>query len=328
MKTPKKSLQKCAKSAIPRSSEGYNIHVDKIVILAILAILIIIPNVFTMIVSSQGGKGKISENFVFIQTNIDMQYPNDRDVIWQVRTKVYKRGIPQSSSITLYFYDEHEKHLLDTESPNPMRVEPGSVASVNFGKCDVGLYRCKIVGESVGIHGELLAQWAVAYPPHDYYFCFFAKGGGLFGSDDKVVAEFESQETYIVHANESINKTAYEDKKSFELVFYTYMGGGKVILEHTTDCKKGRWEFHDIYETGIYCDVIDEHGWYNAENKDIEGRIYPYHWMGSRKMMAFPRWTITQLVVGIVASLLIAWAVMKLFKIRGPIERIREWRKG
>jgi len=272
-------------------------------IIAILVLSILLLPSVAMLSAADGGKGKIKDNFVFIQTGIADQYENDRDVTWQVRCQAYRNGIPLDTTIKLYIYDSNGQYLLDTESPNPMTVYPGEIATVNMGLCEVGLYRAKLLAKSGDLQGTLTAQWVVMYPPYNYYFAWRGETSSMHGTGT-VKAEFRSQETYKVKIfNETTNRTeTIEKKRGFDVIFYTYESGGKHIIRQFTNVTSINETFREIYQTGIYCDVKDEHGWVNAENRDPwTGRTMPYHWLGSRKWQASPKWTTEQVIVAVIA---------------------------
>jgi len=262
---------------------------------AVLCVLLLAP---AAMAAASGDKGRVQTDFVFIQTNISDQYRNDRDVVFQVRCKAYQQGIPLDSSISLYVYDQNGQYLLDTESPNPMTVEPGQIASVNMGRCEVGLYRAKLLARSGSLEGTLTAQWVVMYPPHDYYFAWRGQTTSMHGLGT-VKAEFRSRETYTVRVfNESSNGTeTVERLRGFDVTIYTYDAGGRHVIRQYINVTGIDETFREIYQAGIYADVRDVHGWVNAGNTDYSGQRQPYHWLGARKWTAEPRWTTEQVVI-------------------------------
>jgi len=288
----------------------------------VIAILAIAFFLFPSFVYAEGGyKGKIKENFVFIQTNIESQYPNDEDVTFQVRCRAYRSGIPLSTSIKLYVYDKDGKRLLDTESPNPLTLSPGEIGTVNMGKCEVGLYRAILLAKSGDLQGTLTAQWVVMYPPEKYYFAWRGQTKSMHGAGT-VKAEFRSEETYTVKVyNETTNKTEIiEKKKGFDLTFYTFDTGGKSIIKKFHNITKLDLYLDEIYQTGIFCDVEDEHGWINSMNRDPwTGQYLPYHWLGSRKWTASPKWTTEQFIISAIVII-----ILIIFFSSG---KIREWQK-
>ena len=286
--------------------------------------MFILPSIAALSAADGGNKGKIKDNFVFIQTGIADQYPNDRDVAWQVRCRAYRSGIPLDTTIQLYVYDANGQYLLDTESPNPMTVYPGEIATVNMGHCDVGLYRAKLLAKSGGLQGTLTAQWVVMYPPYDYYFAWRGETTSMHGAGT-VKAEFRSQAAYTVKVfNESTNRTeTVEKKRGFDVTFYTYESGGRHVIRQFTNVTSINETFRELYQTGIYCDVRDEHGWVNSENRDPwTGQTMPYHWLGSRKWQASPKWTTEQVIISVIAI-----ASIMLIVIQRPLMEYMDERK-
>lgn len=261
----------------------------------IICVLLISILLSMVLPASMGDKGKVATSFVAIQTDVMQDYRYDQDVIFKIRARAYINGIPQRDDIIVSIYDQYGRNLLDTISPNPMTVHAGRVTEINIGRCEVGLYRGTLKGIGAGQTGDLTVQWVVSYPPTDYYFSWF-NIGDLFSGASKVKAEFQSNEKYLVTTqvwNENhtriVGNTTVEKCKPFTLHFY-YLDkqGGQKTLKILTDVTSGSWEFDDVHDSGIYCEVTDIHEW-----QDVKW------WLGSRKTMAAPKYPLDRIIIGV-----------------------------
>jgi len=284
----------------------------------ILSITLILFCLFGVLLSNNivADKGKVATSCVFIQTDVMEDYRYDQDVSFKIRSRAYINGIPQPNMIELYIYDQNGQNLLDTITPNPIRVEAGRIVTINIGRCDVGLYRAKLIGQGAGQSGDLLVQWVVSYPPTDYYFSWFDTSNP-FNTLPQAKAEFDSLEYYRVttpvwdeNHTRIIDNTSKEVKKPFDIHFYHLdKTGGQVTLKLLNNVTKGSWVFDDIYQGGIYCEIIDIHEWKFTE-----------WWLGSQKASAAPFFSIEKLIVGIIAVVIMILFLKYLFN--------WQWRKN
>lgn len=261
----------------------------------IICVLLICILASVVLPTGMGDKGKVATSFVAIQTDVMEDYRYDQDVIFKIRARAYINGIPQREDIIVSIYDQYGRNLLDTVSPNPMTVHAGRVTEINIGRCEIGLYRGTLKGVGAGQSGDLTVQWVVSYPPTDYYFSWF-NVGDLFSGISKVKAEFQSNEKYLVtvpvwdeNHTKIVKNTTTEQYKPFTLFFY-YLDkqGGQKTLKTITECTGGSWEFDDVHDSGIYCEITDIHDWKDAE-----------WWLGSRKAMASPQYPLDRIIIGV-----------------------------
>ena len=254
-------------------------------------------------------KGKVASSFVAIQSDILEDYRYDQDVVFKIRARAYANGIPKRDDIIITIYDSSGRSKLDTITPNPMTVHAGRVTEINMGHCEVGLYRAMLKGQGAGQNGEITVQWVVTYPPTDYYYSWFDIGD-LFSGISKVKAEFHSNEKYLVEVpvwdvnhTEIIDTKVVEKTKPFTLHFY-YLDkhGGQKTLKLLNNCTSGSWEFDDVYDGGIYCELTDIHDW-----------IYTKWWLGARKSAAAPQYPLEKILIGLIVIVVFIMVLKRIF---------------
>ena len=280
----------------------------------IILLLIIISLFLTILPAGICDKGKIASSFVAIQSDILEDYRYDQDVIFKIRARAYTNGIPKREDIIITIYDSAGRSKLETITPNPMTVHAGQVTEVNMGHCEVGLYRAIIKGQGAGQVGDLMVQWVVTYPPTAYYFSWFDVGD-LFTGMGKVKAEFQSSEKYLIEEpvwdinhTEIIDTKVIEKFKPFTLHFY-YLDkhGGQKTLLLLKNVTGGSWEFDDVYDGGIYCELIDIHDW--IDNK---------WWLGARKSAAAPQYPLDRIIIALIVVIILILIV----------KRVMDWNWG
>lgn len=197
-------------------------------------------------------QGRIATDYVRIAVEPEFQYRTDMDVVLPIQVRVVRGGVPQPDRVSLE---------VRTENGTPYNIPGGqewlragaqpypSVAYVNLGRLEPGLYRAVIHASSGELERAWLSEFDVVHAPLAYE-------AALLGAEGKT-ARFVFE--------------AHDPGDEFTVTMYRDSPTGRVpIYEVTTNKTTLRVPY--IPGEAVKIDVADANGWRNYENRETDWR--------------------------------------------------------